>query len=177
MVKLLDRVCTAMAVAAGALFLFVTFSICYSILTRAVHLPSPIWIIQFNEYAMLWITFLGTAWLLQKNKHISIHIVTSRLSIKTERIFKIGHDLLGLLLCLAFCYYCSLSTWEQYSRHIIDVQAIDVPKALVVMVIPIGFLLLFLQFVRQLFEDCGIIAPRQLEAQVEAGEGNTETIE
>ena len=157
MVALLDKISSAFAVLAGALFFFVTFSITYSVFTRAIHAPSPIWIIQFNEYSMLWITFLGTAWLLSENKHISIEILMSRLSRKAKKIFHIGHDILGFLLCSAFCYYCSISTWEQYSRHIIDVQAVDVPKAFVVMIIPIGFLLLSLQFVRRLFEDLEIL--------------------
>ena len=164
--------CTAFAVVAGALFLFVTFSICYSILTRAIHAPSPVWIIQFNEYSMLWITFLGTAWLLHRDKHISIEIIMVRLSEKAKRVFSVCHDILGMLLCLAFFYYCSISTWEQYSRHIIDVQAIDVPKAFVVAIIPIGFLLLSLQFIRKLLEDLGVIECRRREDEAEPANGD-----
>jgi C4-dicarboxylate transporter, DctQ subunit len=152
-VKLLDRVCTALAAIAAVLFLFVTFSICYSIITRALQVASPIWVIQFNEYSMLWITFLGTAWLLRRKKHIRIEIIMVRLPEKAKKVFNICHDVLGTLLCMAFCYYCSISTWEQYSRNIIDVQAIDVPKAFIVVVIPVGFFLLALQFIRQFFED------------------------
>ncbi|MDB9822575.1 TRAP transporter small permease [Deltaproteobacteria bacterium] len=156
MVKLLDRLCAALAVAAGSLFIFVTFSICYSVFTRAIHAPSPVWIIQFNEYSMLWITFLGTAWLLPREKHISIKIVMFRLTEKARRRLRICHDILGVILCLAFCYYCTNSTWEHYVRKIIDVQAIDVPKAFILVVIPVGFFLLSLQFIRRLVEDISI---------------------
>lgn len=171
MVALLDKVCTALAVVAGTLLLFVTFSICYSIFARATQLPNMIWIVQFSEYSMLWITFLGTAWLLPRDKHISLRIIMIRLSPKATKVFRLFHDILGILLCTAFFYYCIISTWDLYARNIVDVQAIDVPKALVVMVIPLGFLLLTLQFIRRLFEDLGIIEPRQLEDQTEEAEG------
>ena len=116
-------------------------------------MSSPIWVVQFNEYTMLWIAFLGTAWLLAKDKHISIQIVTSRLSERGKRIFRTIHDGAGLLVCMGMFIYCSLSTWDHFVRKIIDVQAVDVPKAYIVAVIPFGFLLLSLQFIRRLVED------------------------
>jgi TRAP-type C4-dicarboxylate transport system permease small subunit len=110
-------------------------------------------VVQFNGYAILWITFLGTAWILSKDKHISMHVLTSRLSKETYRKFRIGHDILGSLLCMVICYYCTTSTWDHFTRHIMDHQAIIVQKAYVVMIIPLGFLLLALQFIRRLVED------------------------
>lgn len=149
MLKLLDRLCTALAVVAGGLLLFMTFSICYSILTRALGVSSPIWVVQSSEYSMLWMAFLGTAWLLIKDKHISIQIVTSRLSERNKRRFRLLHNGVGFLVCAGFTYYCSLSTWDQFVRKIIDIQAVSVPRAYVIFVIPLGFLLLSLQFIRR----------------------------
>jgi TRAP-type C4-dicarboxylate transport system permease small subunit len=156
-VKILDRLCASLAVISGALFLFITFSICYSILTRSIGVPTPIWVVQFNEYALLWITFLGTAWVLAKDKHISIHIITSKLSERGKRKARAIQDAAGSLMCIGFCYYCSISTWEHFERHIIDVKGVDVPKAFVLCVIPLGFFLLSLQFLRRLAEDFGWI--------------------
>ena len=153
MIKLLDKVCTALAVGAGCLFLFVTFSICYSIFTRTLRLPSPIWTVQFDEYAMLWMTFLGTGWLLSRNKHVSILIVMSRLNEKGKQIFRTIHDFMGMLLCGAICYFSAVSVWSHFERNVIDVQAVDVPKAYVMMVIPLGFFLLLLQFLRRIVND------------------------
>lgn len=153
MIKVLDRLCEAFAAVAGALFLFITGTICYSIVTRTLNWPTPIWVIQFNEYALLWMTFLASAWLLSKDKHISIQIVTSRLSSRKKRALRTVHDIMGLLLCATFCYFCALSTWEHYVRGIVDVQPVDVPKAYVLVIIPVGFLLLALQFVRRIVED------------------------
>jgi len=151
-VKALDRLCTGLAVVAATLFLFCTFSICYSILTRSMRIMGPIWVVQFNEYAMLWITFLATAYLLMKNKHASIQIVVGRLGERGKRFFGLAHNLVGLILCAALTYFCFSSTWEHIVRKVIDVQSVDVPKGYILAVIPFGFLLLSLQFLRRFIE-------------------------
>jgi len=120
-IRILDKVCTALAVVAATLFLFCTFSICYSIFTRSLGLPSPIWVVQFSEYAMLWITFLGTAYLLLQNRHASIQIITGRLGQKGKAWMGQIHNLLGTLLCLGLFYFCLSSTWEHFVRKVVDV--------------------------------------------------------
>lgn len=153
MIRVLDKICSLLAVVAALLFLFMTFSICYSIITRTVGLPTPVWTVQLNEYAMLWMTFLGTAWLLAKNRHVAIQIVVSRLNRRGKKVFQTIHDFMGLLLCGAICYFGAIITWEHFERNVMDVQVIDVPKALVIIVIPVGFLLLALQFTRRIVEN------------------------
>ena len=164
MIKLLDRVCGGLAVVAATLFLFCTFSICYSIFTRAVGASSPIWIVQFNEYAMLWTTFLGTAYLLLRNRHASIQIVTSRLDEKGKRFLTRFHNLLGMFLCMVLCYFTSASTLDHIARKVIDVQGVDVPKGYVLTIIPLGFFLLSLQFLRRFIQGLKGNAARAVKA-------------
>jgi TRAP-type C4-dicarboxylate transport system permease small subunit len=149
--KAIDNLLSLMALFAGMLLLFITFTICYSILSRITGLPSFLWILQFNEYALLWITFLGTAWVLKRNKHVSIDLVTGRFSQSSQTWFRLFHCLLGLALCLVFLWYSAQTTFEQYQRNVIDVQAVDISKYMILVIIPIGFFALVLQFVRQFF--------------------------
>ncbi len=147
--KFFDKLLNSMAFIAGFLLLFVTFSISYTIFSRTVGLYSPVWIVQFNEYALLWITFLGTAWLLARDKHVAIDLLTSRFSQQKKLYFKLFHGILGTILCLIFSWYGYWVTIGQFKRGITDVQAIDVPKYLILIIIPIGFILLVMQFLRQ----------------------------
>lgn len=149
--KIMDKLLTVLAMAAGLLLLFVTFSISYAIFTRAVKLPSPIWIIQFNEYSLLWITFLGTTWVLARNKHVSVDLLTSRLEDRTKMYFSLVHSVMGTAVCAVFVWYGSSVVWGQLQRGVTDVQAVDVPKHLILLVIPLGFFVLSVQFVRQFF--------------------------
>lgn len=154
MKKNIDRLFSIGAFIAGFLLLFVTFSISYSIISRAVGFPSPVWIVQFNEYALLWITFLGTAWVLARGKHVSIDLLTGRFSDRKKSWFRLFHGILGTIVCSVFIWYGFWTTFGQYKRGIVDVQAIDMPKYLILMIIPIGFLLLAIQFIRQVFYTC-----------------------
>lgn len=152
MTKALDRIFDFLAVVISIILVFMTLTIGYAIFARAVGLPGPLWIVQFNEYAMLFATFLGAAWLLSKKKHVSVELVVSRFSKRTQKVFEIIHSLLGMGLCAILCWYGTLTTIENFTRKVIHVQAVDVPMAYILFVIPLGFLLLFLQFVRDLIK-------------------------
>lgn len=149
--KAIDTLLALMALFAGMLLLFIAFTISYSILSRITGLPSLLWILQFNEYALLWITFLGTAWVLKRNKHVSIDLVTGRVSRSSQTWFRLFHCLLGMVLCMIFLWYSGYTTFEQYQRNVIDVQAIDISKYIILIIIPIGFFALVVEFARQFF--------------------------
>ncbi len=143
-----DALVTACAVAAAGLLGFVTFSISYAILARAVGWEMPIWTVQFNEYALLWTTFLGAAWVLRRGGHVNIDLLVRRLSPKGQRFASGLHRFLGAGVCGVLALFTGTMVWDHYRRGVVDVQAVDVPKALVLVVIPLGFALLAAQFLR-----------------------------
>jgi TRAP-type C4-dicarboxylate transport system permease small subunit len=135
----------------ASLLLFVTFSITYSIITRQMGLESPIWVFQFNEYSLLWITFLGTAWLLVEDKHVRISLLTNVLGEKVNKGLDIVHNIVGFALCGVLAWYGFFSTRDHLLRNVIDTQAVDVPKWIILAVIPFGFVLLSLQFLKKFY--------------------------
>lgn len=149
MSRILDKICNAFAVVAGLLLLFSTLSVAYSIFTRALKLPSPVWIVQFNEYGLLWITFLGTAWVLAKDRHAVIQLFTNTLSPRGQTRMSLAHNLVGMILCGVLGWFGAVTTWDHFVRNVIDVSSVDFPKAYVLVAIPAGFLLLTLQFLRR----------------------------
>jgi C4-dicarboxylate transporter, DctQ subunit len=148
--KLIDYVSKLFAVFAGLLLVIVTLSIGYVIFARIVNISSPAWIVQFTEYSLLWITFLGTAWVLGRGRHVSIDLITSRLSPRGKVVFDIAHSLVGCGVCAVLCWFGFLTTWSMFQRGVTDVQVVDVAKYQVVLIIPLGFLLLALQFLRKM---------------------------
>jgi TRAP-type C4-dicarboxylate transport system permease small subunit len=153
--RLLDRILGGMAVLAGLLLLFITFSISYSIFTRALDFQSPVWTVQFNEYSLLWMTFLGSAWVLSRRKHVAVDVVTGSLGPTGKRIADVVHSLMGIGVCGILCWYSAVITLNLFRRGVTDVQAVDMPKYLVLMVIPAGFLVLIAQFLRNLAASMG----------------------
>jgi C4-dicarboxylate transporter DctQ subunit len=174
--RLLDRILMGMAVLAGLLLLFITFSISYSIFTRALGFQSPVWTVQFNEYSLLWMTFLGSAWVLSRRKHVAVDVVTARLGPAGKRIAEVVHSLLGIGVCGILCWYTTIMTLNLFQRGVTDVQAVDIPKSLVLMVIPAGFLVLTAQFLRNLAASLGNtksgtheVAPQKAASESSAG--------
>jgi TRAP-type C4-dicarboxylate transport system permease small subunit len=180
--KTLNRILTVMATLAGLILAFITFSISYSIVLRALGFKTPVWTLQFNEYALLWMTFLGSAWVLSRRKHVSMDVITGQLKPRAQRIAGIVHGFMGIFVCGVLCWYSAMITVNLYQRGVIDVQAVDFPKHLIVMVIPFGFLLLLLQFLRNLigaFGETGTDKPiptqKVLKDNPESSDLNRET--
>jgi C4-dicarboxylate transporter DctQ subunit len=150
MARVLNRICSVMAVLGGLLLLFITFSIAYSIVTRKLDLPTPVWVVQFNEYALLWVPFLATAWILSRNQHVSVQFLVQYLGRKGRKALDIIHSVLGMVVCGILCWYGISTTWDHYVRGVMDVASIDVPMAFVLVIIPVGFFFLTLQFFSKL---------------------------
>lgn len=163
MLRLLDKIINIFAVVAGLLLLFSTLSVAYSIFTRSLNLPSPVWIVQFNEYTLLWITFLGTTWVLAKNRHAVIQLFTDRLSKSGQTRMHLLHNLTGMVLCGVLCWFGAMTTWNHFIRKVIDVNSVDFPKAIVLMVIPAGFLLLTFQFLRNFLGNLGTLKQKRTQ--------------
>jgi TRAP-type C4-dicarboxylate transport system permease small subunit len=148
--KILNHLLSGMAVLAAIILGFITFSISYSILLRSLGFQTPVWTVQFNEYSLLWMTFLGSAWVLSRRKHVAMDVVTGQLKPRARRIAEMMHGVMGIFVCSVLCWYSAGMTLNLFQRGVMDVQAIDVPKHLIIMIIPLGFLVLILQFLRNL---------------------------
>jgi len=174
--KLIDFVVKVFAFVAGLLLVLMTVSIGYAILSRAVGLPFPLWVVQFNEYALLWITFLGTAWVLGRNRHIAIDLVTRHLNPRTRVVFDLLHSVVGAGVCAVIFWFGLKTVLSMYQRGVTDVSAVDIPRYLVLLVIPLGFLLLALQFVRKVLTD--LLSARAIgPVHKDAGQGAGRTVE
>jgi len=149
---LFDRFVDFLAFLAGTLLLLVTLFVSYSVILRYLHFKPPIWILQCTEYALLWTTFLGAAWLLRKGGHIRIDTIVMRLDPKMRNILDIIVTILGLVVCFIILWFGTQKTFDLYERGIMDVKGVTLPKYPLFIVIPLGGLMLFLQFGRNLLE-------------------------
>ncbi|UCF93329.1 MAG: TRAP transporter small permease [Desulfobacterales bacterium] len=151
--RIITRIEETLAAVAGLLLVFIIFSICLSIALRTLNLQAPLWSVQFNEYSLLWITFLGGAWLLSKRRHVSLDILSRRLGDRGLARLNVFHAVLGLLVCGALTWISGAVTWDHFRRGVIDVRAVDVPKHWILAVVFVGFLLLALRFLCNLLQE------------------------
>ena len=150
--KIMDKVVTTLAVLAGLLILYVTLSICYNIFARSLGFSGMISVVQFTEYSLLWMTLLGAGWVLKRDKHVSVDLLTNRLGPRARAYLKLVHNVMGVAVCGVLCWYGAVVMYGQYQRGVVDIQVVDMPKYLILLIIPAGFFILIIQFLRGFLE-------------------------
>lgn len=105
------------------------------------------WVVECSEYIILFVTFLGVAWVMKKDGHISIEIVISAFGPKKAALLNFATSILGLFVCLIICIFGILSVIRAYNHHLLTFTALELPKWPFLSVIPLGALMLCLQFV------------------------------
>jgi TRAP-type C4-dicarboxylate transport system permease small subunit len=143
-----DRILDLLAALAGLILVFIVGAVCYSIGLRYLFTQTTIWITQTTEYALLWIVFLSTGWLLREGGHITTDILTFQLPPRTKRGLEGIMFVVGGLTCALLVYLGLVHSWDCITHQVTDVRAVTVPKTAVFFVIPLGSLLLTIQFLR-----------------------------
>ena len=145
---LFDRSLDGMAALAGVILVLITAAVCYTIGMRFLFRQTTIWIIPMTEYALLWIVFLGTTWLLREKGHITTDVLYTHLNDKTKRTLDGIMFIIGGLTCAAMLFLGIIHMGQCIAGGVTDVRAITVPKSAIFVIIPIGSILLAVQFFR-----------------------------
>ncbi len=143
-----DRLIDLLAALAGVILIFITAAVCYTIGMRYLFTKTTIWIMQTTEYALLWIVFLATTWLLRERGHITTDIIYTHLHEKTKRYLDCIMFVIGGLACTIMVYFGIDYMRECILKGVTDVRAVTVPKWTIFIIIPIGSILLAIQFFR-----------------------------
>jgi len=143
-----DQLIDWMTILAGALLIFITAAVCYTIGMRFLFTRTTLWIIPITEYALLWIVFLSTTWLLREKGHVVTEILCAQLNMNARRLLDSFMFTIGGGACLIMLLLGGQHMVECIFHGVTDVRAITVPKAAVFSIVPIGSLFLTLQFFR-----------------------------
>ena len=146
--KFFDKLLNIMAALAGVILVFITAAVCYTIGMRFLFKQTTIWIIPITEYALLWIVFLGATWLLKQGGHITTDIIYVHLSEKNKRYLDCAMSVIGGLACALMLLFGIHHLYDCIANKVTDVRAMTIPKADVFIIIPMGSLLLTVQFFR-----------------------------
>ncbi len=143
-----DRLVDVMAALAGFILVFIVAAVCYTIGMRYLFTRTTIWVMQTTEYALLWIVFLGTTWLLREGGHITTDVIYTHLQQRTKWTLDVVMFLIGGLACVVMACFGMDYLRVCITEGVNDVRAVTVPKWTIFVVIPAGSILLTLQFFR-----------------------------
>jgi len=134
---------------AAALTAALTLAVVYEVVARYFFNRPTIWAVDFTEYALLYVTFLGAPWVLREGAHIRIEIFTERLRPRPRLVLAGIVALLGAGVSAVLLWQGAEVTWEAYSKGQAMLKAWRVPRWVLILPIAVGSLLLILEFLRQ----------------------------
>ena len=146
-----DGLVNLSALMAAAILIFIMLSVCAEIIMRYFFNSPLIWVIEISEYGILYITFLGTAWVLRREAHISIDLFVKLFGRSGRNSLRVFSAVAGGFVSYIFVRYGISVVWEYYLSGSARPTSLEVPSFLVLWIIPYGAMLLLLQFMRNLF--------------------------
>jgi len=146
-----DRLLDALAIAAGLIFVFIMLLVCYDVMMRYIFKNPLGWTIEVCEYLLVYLTFLGSPWLLREGGHVNVDILFHYLPRVIIPVMKSLTLLIGTVALFILFIYSTQATWELYQRGIEEIKILIIPKWILFSVIPFGSLFLSIESGRQLF--------------------------
>ena len=107
--------------------------------------------IEIIQYCLLFITFLGAAWLLREDGHIKMDIVLSRLRPRAQVFLNIITSTVCAIICLVVTWYGVKVTWYSFQINYRAISELEIPLVTILFIIPVGSFLLFIQFLRKAY--------------------------
>jgi len=149
MPRILDFIEDLFAFLAISILLFISASVCLEVVMRYGFNDPLIWVVEISESALLYITFLGAAWVLRNNGHVRIDILVDRVSSRLK--YKLGFitSTIGLTVSIIFTIWGGITTWDHFLRGLYKPTVLEIPSWLLLIVIPLGSLLVATRFFRQ----------------------------
>lgn len=145
-----NAVLKAGASVAGFLLIFMMLSICVELVCRRMGRPL-MWVMEVTEYSLLYITFLGAAWVLEREGHVKMDIIVNALKSETQALAGIITSIIGSAMSLYLMVYGTKVTWDYFKRDVIECTPLLMPTFIILLIIPIGSILLFIQFLRRAY--------------------------
>lgn len=147
-----DRTVGLLAVLGAVLIVFTMLSITWEVFVARFLLDRPqMWVVEISEYSLLFITFLGTAWVLKRDGHVKMDLVLTRLNPRAQLVMNTITSTVGAIICLALTWYGARATWNAFQLGLYVMSILEPPRAVIFAIIPIGCFLLSIQFLRIIY--------------------------
>ena len=147
--KLFDRLEDAMAASAACLLLAIMLATVVKVVSRALFNHGILGIDQVSGTMMVYVAFLGAAWVLRNEGHITIDLLTSNLSDEGRRKLGIFSSVVGAIACFAITYFAFVATSLSIKRGVMVAAELEIPRALNLWVIPFGCAVMGIEFIRR----------------------------
>jgi TRAP-type C4-dicarboxylate transport system permease small subunit len=137
----------------GGVILSLMLAVCVNVLLRYIFNRPIAGVEEITEYFLLFITFIGAAWLLREEGHVKVDILLGRLSSRRQALMSAVSSLIGILISSTLVWYGGRVTWDNLQQEAYFSSILEFPKAPVFAIIPLGSSLLLIQFIRRTLQN------------------------
>ena len=120
--------------------------LCYEVICRYFFKSPTIWAQETSIYLFIWTMLAGSAYTLQKGKHVKIDLLIEHLSLRTQHILEMITSFVGMV-------FCAIVSWQAYEMiaasvgyNKVSATLLRVPMWIPQMALLLGFVLLTFQF-------------------------------
>lgn len=131
------------------LIFYVVVAVLIEVFMRYLVGQATTWAVETSQYALLYITFLGAAWALKREAHVTMDLVINSFSGKKQSLINSITSILGAIACLVLTWYSLLIVISYYESGFYYPSMLETPKVIVAAIVPPGSLLLAIQFLRR----------------------------
>ncbi|MEO5882708.1 MAG: TRAP transporter small permease [Caldimonas sp.] len=146
--RFLDRIIDAGAALAAVLLIAAMLLTTVKVVFRYGLNESLIGADQISGALLLYIALLGGAWVLRRNEHVTIDLLLGHVGLRTRWLLMLTSSLIGAAVCLVITVFGTLEVIDSIQRGVRIPAEIEMPRAVELVVIPLGFLLMAIQFLR-----------------------------
>lgn len=134
-----------------AILAFMVTIIFIQVIMRYAFQNSLSWSEEITRYLFVWICWLGAGYAVKHDKHITITVFRDKLP---ERI-RIFVEYIALIMWIGFSIFMCGNSWRLAHKILLQNQlapATQIPMAYAYAAIPVGFLVMSLRLIQQLFK-------------------------
>jgi C4-dicarboxylate transporter, DctQ subunit len=146
---LFDRVIDATALVTSVILMAMMLATVAKIVLRAVFNIGVLGIDQVSGIMMVYMTFIGAAWVLRSEGHVMVDLLTASVPPRTQRVLNIVASVIGAVVCFAMTYYASKAIGLSLRRGVMVAAELEIPRAVNLFAIPVGCALLGIEFLRR----------------------------
>jgi C4-dicarboxylate transporter, DctQ subunit len=144
-----DVVLDVAAVAGSCFLVLQMLLVCADVISRyLLNKPVP-GASEITEMSMLWLTFLGSAWVLRREGHVNVDLLITRMKKSTRAKLTFITSLISAVVFLVIAWYGVNVAAEFVYNGVVTPTILEVPRGPIISVIPVGSLLLVGQFLRR----------------------------
>jgi len=144
-----DQSLRGMVILASVMLSFTVILVCADVIGRYGFTRPLLWAPEITTYILVWVTFLGTAWVLGQDKHIKMDLVITNLKPRAQAMLNIITSILGAMSCLILAVFGTKVTYDVAKAGLFYYSYLEPPKFIMLIPVALGCALLFIQFSRR----------------------------